>query len=71
MPDLKLLGTVPVGREPNWVVFSNDSRYAYVSNRRDDTISVVSLADRREVTRIKAGEFPQRMTTATVARRPS
>jgi YVTN family beta-propeller protein len=34
-PGLELLGTVPVGHEPNWVVFSKDSKYAYVSNRRD------------------------------------
>ena len=53
MPELELLGTVPVGREPNWVAFSRDSRYAYVSNRRDNTLSVISLPDRKEVARLK------------------
>ena len=71
MPDLTLLGTVPVGREPNWVVFSRDSKFAYVSNRRDNTLSVISLPERKEVARLKVGEFPQRMTTAMVARRPN
>ena len=71
MPDLQLLGTVPVGREPNWVVFSRDSRYAYVSNRRDNTLSVISIPDRKEVARLKVGEFPQRMTTTVVATRPN
>lgn len=70
LPDLKLVATVPVGREPNWVVFSHDGKYAYVSNRRDNTVSVISIAERREITRIKVGDFPQRMTVA-VARRPS
>ena len=68
LPKLDLLGTVPVGAEPNWVVFSRDGKYAYVSNRRDNTISVISIADRKEVTRIKVGEFPQRMTVALVRR---
>jgi YVTN family beta-propeller protein len=70
-PSLELLGTVPVGHEPNWVVFSKDSRYAYVSNRRDDTVSVIDLAARREAARIPVGDFPQRMTVATVLRRPA
>jgi YVTN family beta-propeller protein len=71
MPDLQLLGTVPVGREPNWVTFSKDSRFAYVSNRRDNTLSVISIPERKEVARLKVGEFPQRMTTTTVAQRPN
>jgi YVTN family beta-propeller protein len=70
-PGLELLGTVPVGHEPNWVVFSKDSKYAYVSNRRDDTISVIDLAARKEATRIPVGDYPQRMTVATVPRRPA
>ncbi len=70
-PALTLLGTVTVGTQPNWVVFSKDSKYAYVSNRGDDNISVISLADQKEVTRIKAGHYPQRMTVARVPRRPS
>lgn len=69
-PSLELLGTVPVGQEPNWVVFSKDSKYAYVSNRRDDTISVIDLAGRKEAARITVGDFPQRMAVATVRRRP-
>lgn len=71
LPDLRLLGTVPVGREPNWVVFSRDSRFAYVSNRRDNTLSVISISERKEVARLKVGEFPQRMTATVVASRPN
>jgi YVTN family beta-propeller protein len=71
LPDLTLLGTVPVGREPNWVVFSRDSKFAYVSNRRDNTLSVISLEQKKEIARLKVGEFPQRMTTTVVARHPN
>jgi YVTN family beta-propeller protein len=70
LPSLELHGTVPVGEQPNWVVFSKDSRFAYVSNRADDTISVISLADRKEAARITVGDYPQRMAVATVRRRP-
>jgi YVTN family beta-propeller protein len=71
MPNLELLGTVRVGREPNWIVFSRDSKFAYVSNRRDNTLSVIALAQRKEVARLEVGEFPQRMTTTVVASRPN
>src|SRR5204863_9193525 len=30
VPDLKVVATIPVGRQPNWVVFSKDNKYAYV-----------------------------------------
>ena len=68
LPGLELQGTIPVGREPNWVVFSRDGRFAYVSNRRDNTVSVISIADVKETARITTGEFPQRMTVALARR---
>src|SRR5262249_7435957 len=68
---LELLGPVPVGTQPTWVAFSHDSRFAYVSNRVDNTVSAIDLAARKEVARIKVGDYPQRMTVATVRRRPS
>ena len=70
LPALKLVATIPVGKTPNWVVFSKDGKYAYVSNRGENTLSVISIQDRKEVTRLKVGEFPQRMTVA-MARRPN
>jgi hypothetical protein len=32
---------------------------------------VISLPARKEVARLKVGEFPQRMTTTVIARRPN
>lgn len=61
VPDMRVLADIPVGREPNWIVLSNDERFAYVSNRVDDTISVISMETLTEVTRIQSGDFPQRM----------
>jgi YVTN family beta-propeller protein len=69
LPDLELLATIPVGKTPNWVVFSKNGQYAYVSNRGDNTLSVISVRERKEVARLKVGEFPQRMTVAMANRK--
>ncbi|WP_028970399.1 YVTN family beta-propeller repeat protein [Sphingomonas sp. URHD0057] len=68
VPDMKVLADIPVGREPNWIALSRDERFAYVSNRKDDTISVIDMAALREVGRIAVGDLPQRMHTAIVDR---
>lgn len=69
LPDLALKATIPVGREPNWIVFSRDGSFAYVSNRMSDTLSVISLAELKEIKQIKVGKYPQRMCTALVPKR--
>ena len=69
IPDLKLVGTVPVGHEPNWVVLSPDGTRAFVSNRQSDDVSVIDLASRKEISRIKVGKYPQRMASVVVGGR--
>ena len=61
VPALDLLATVPTGREPSWVIPSLDGRYCYVSSRKGDTVSVISVPGAREVARIAVGAYPQRM----------
>ncbi len=67
LPDLSLVGTIPVGDDPNWVTFSPDGARVYISNRGSDDVSVIDLATRREIARIKVGRYPERM--AAVAAR--
>ena len=62
LPGLSLVGTVPVGTDPNWVTLSPDGARVYVSNRGSDDVSVIDLATKREIARIKVGKYPQRMT---------
>jgi YVTN family beta-propeller protein len=62
LPGLSLVGTIPVGTDPNWVTLSPDGKRFYVSNRGSDDVSVIDIATRREVARIKVGQYPQRMT---------
>lgn len=67
LPDLRLVGTVPVGHDPNWIVLSPDGKRVFVSNRASDDVSVIDLASRREVSRVKVGSYPQRMAAVAVA----
>ncbi|MFW6125245.1 MAG: beta-propeller fold lactonase family protein [Pirellulales bacterium] len=66
VPELDDVATIPVGTEPNWIVFSNDGRYCYVTNRRSDDLSVISVESLKEINRIKMGQYPQRMVTVVV-----
>jgi YVTN family beta-propeller protein len=61
LADLSLVGTVPVGHDPNWDTLSPDGTRVYVSNRGSDDVSVIDIAERHEVARIKVGKYPQRM----------
>lgn len=69
VPDVKLLATIPVGKEPNWIVFDREGDYAYVSNRKSDDLSVISVKDLKEVKRIPVGKYPQRMRIVDVPKR--
>ena len=64
LPDLKLMGSVDVGRSPDWVTLSPDSRMAYVANAGSNNVSVVDIRGLKEVTRIPVGQVPKRNITA-------
>ena len=64
LPDLKLLGGVHVGDHPDWLTFTPDSKSVYVANAGSNSVSVVDVASRREVTRIPVGQVPKRNITA-------
>jgi YVTN family beta-propeller protein len=66
LPDLKLLGNVDVGRSPDWVTLTPDSRFAYVANAGSNNVSVVDLVALKEVTRIPVGQVPKRNITAVL-----
>jgi YVTN family beta-propeller protein len=69
VPDLQLQATIPVGRDPNWIVFSSDGRFAYVTNRGSNDVSVISIAELKEVKRVKVGTYPQRLQVLNVSGR--
>ncbi|HTK29978.1 MAG TPA: cytochrome D1 domain-containing protein [Vicinamibacterales bacterium] len=66
LPDLKLLGGVKVGDDPDWLTFTPDSARVYVANAGSNSVSVVDTATRREITRIPVGQVPKRNITVVL-----
>jgi YVTN family beta-propeller protein len=64
LPDLKLLGSVDVGKAPDWVTTTPDSKLAYVANAQSNSVSVIDLKAIKEITRIPVGQVPKRNITA-------
>lgn len=64
MPGLELLGGVEVGHHPDWLTFTPDSTRVYVANAGSNSVSVVDIATRQELTRVPVGQVPKRNTTA-------
>jgi YVTN family beta-propeller protein len=64
LPDLKLLGSVEVGKAPDWVTLTPDSKLAYVANAQSNSVSVIDIKALKEVTRIPVGQVPKRNITA-------
>jgi YVTN family beta-propeller protein len=66
LPDLKLLGSVDVGRAPDWVTLTPDGKTAYVANAQSNSVSVIDIKAIKEVTRIPVGQVPKRNITANL-----
>ena len=64
MPDLKFLGGVRVGKVPDWLTFTPDSRKLYVANAHSNFVSVIDVVARKEIAQIKVGQVPKRNITA-------
>lgn len=64
LPNLKLMGGVDVGRTPDWLTFTPDSRKVYVSNAGSNSVSVIDVKSMKEVAKIGVGQVPKRNITA-------
>jgi YVTN family beta-propeller protein len=60
---LKLLGSADVGMAPDWVTLTPDGKRAYVANAGANSVSVIDIVAKKEITRIPVGEVPKRNTT--------
>ncbi len=65
-PQLELVKTIPVGRDPNSIALSRDGRFAYISNRGSGDLSVIDLEGLVEIKRLRLGRKPQRMVVIDV-----
>jgi YVTN family beta-propeller protein len=66
LPDLKLLGESNVGHHPDWLTFTPDGKRVYVANAGSNSVSVVDVATRKELTQIPVGQVPKRNITAVL-----
>ncbi len=74
LPDLKLVGYcsmpnvyppdhAPTGSVPEWITFTPDSRFLYISNSGARSVSVIDTLTRKLLAVIPAGEVPKRINT--------
>jgi YVTN family beta-propeller protein len=74
LPDLKLLGHVPLpetevpgkaprGGGPAWVTFTPDSKTVYISTCGTKSITAIDVTAIKEITRIPVHEMPDRIST--------
>src|SRR5262249_33004847 len=61
LPALDRVAKVDVGRDPNWIVFRRDGRFAFVSNTTDNSVSVIDTAARKVAATIPVGHAPKRL----------
>ncbi len=68
-PGLEHVKTIPVGADPNWIVFSSGGEFAYVSGRKNNEVSVIDMRSLQEVKRLTGlGQGPSRMRIAPLPR---
>jgi YVTN family beta-propeller protein len=74
LPDLKLVGHcslpnvyplnhAPTGSVPEWITFTPDSKFAYISNSGARSVSAIDATTLQIVAVIPAGEVPKRLNT--------
>jgi YVTN family beta-propeller protein len=74
LPDLKLIGycslpnvyppgNAPTGSVPEWITFTPDSKFLYVSNSGARSVSAIDAKTRKILAVIPVGEVPKRINT--------
>ena len=61
---MELTAIIEVDDAPGWSAIGPDGRHCFVANTRADTLSVISIAQRREVKRLKLGDGPKQIEAA-------
>ncbi len=66
LPDLKLVGSVDVGKRPDWMTFTPDGKRVYIATEPSNSVTVIDVPSRTLVTKVKVGESPKRNITAVL-----
>jgi len=74
LPDLKVIGyaklpevhgsgRAPIGAVPEWITFTPDSKFIYISDSGARLVSVIDTTTLKEVATVPVGEVPKRIST--------
>jgi YVTN family beta-propeller protein len=63
LPLVHPLGSAPTGGVPEWITFTPDSKFAYISNSGARSVSTIDVRTLKEVAEIPVGEVPKRINT--------
>ena len=63
LPQVHPRGERPTGSVPEWITFTPDGKFVYVSNSADRSVSAINTASRQIVATIPVGEVPKRINT--------
>jgi YVTN family beta-propeller protein len=66
LPEVHGLGGKPIGAVPEWIAFTPDSRFVYVSDSGARLVSVIDITTLKEVATVPVGEVPKRISTLVV-----
>ncbi len=66
LPELKLLGHTVIGDVPDWLTFTPDGKFVYISNAGSNSVSAIDTQTFKEVARIPVGETPKRSGTLVI-----
>jgi YVTN family beta-propeller protein len=66
LPEVNVLGKAPRSSGPAWITFTPDSRTVYVSTCGARSVSAIDVESMKEVSRIRVGEMPDRISTLVV-----
>jgi DNA-binding beta-propeller fold protein YncE len=63
-PELKLIATIPVGDAPGWAEVADEGRLCLTANSRSHDLSIISIAERKEIVRLPMDKGPKHITVA-------
>ena len=63
LPEVHPVDHAPTGSVPEWITFTPDGKFLYVSNSGDRSVSAIEAATRKMVAVIPVGEVPKRINT--------
>ena len=71
LPGLKIAGhDTPISAVPEWVTFTPDGKYLYISNASQKSVSVIDTAAMKLAKVIPVGEVPKRSNTLVIPDAP-